>query len=98
MLFKLVLLGITHRQNIVAKDFYITCNRSVETDDRAQQHRFPGSRCTCDTEKLAQKQIEVETVMHDLGAEPIDQPAYLNDRFSRLVGHTHICNAEKKIE
>ena len=44
------------------------------------------------------KDIEVETIMHDLGAEPIDQPAYSNDRFSRLVGHAQIRNAEKKIE
>ena len=53
--------------------------RPVEADDRAQQHRLAGARAADDAQHLAAVDVEVEMVVDDLRAEPVDEAAHRDD-------------------
>src|SRR5262249_28942392 len=82
--------------------------RTVQSDDRAQQHRLAGARTADHAQHLAPADIEIEPVMDHLLAEAGDEAANRNDRLSGIdrsaatavgpavLGHTW--SAENMIE
>lgn len=50
----------------------------AQADDAAQQHRLAGARSADHAENLAATDVQVETVVHGLAAEAVDQSAYLD--------------------
>src|SRR5439155_17605827 len=91
-------LHITVRQYLLPKNFDAARNRPVEPNDGAQQHRFARSGRTDDAENLATEDVEIETVVDGLRAEPGDKAAHTDDRLARIIRHAQISKAEKKIE
>ena len=73
-------------------------DRPVEPDDGAQQHRFARSGRTDDTQNLATEDVEIETVVDCVGAEPGNKAAHTDYRLARIIRHAQICKVEKKIE
>src|SRR5262249_52759333 len=96
--FDLPLISITDRENVAPEDFHAARGRTVEPDDGSQQDRLTGSRSADDTENFTADHVEVEAVMDDLGAEPINEAAHSDDRLPRLIRHRQICREEKKME
>src|SRR4029077_7184290 len=76
------------------ENFDLAFRRTVEPDDRAQQHRLSRSGTAHNPDYFAVSDIEIETVMHGLGAKPIDEAPHADNRFRRA----HIFRMEKTIE
>ena len=79
--FELSPLRVAHRPNIAPEDFNLAFGRAVEADNGPQQDRFPGTGTAHNPEHFAAPNLEVETVMHRLGAKPVDEPPHADDRF-----------------
>ncbi len=90
--------GIVHRQEVAAEHLDPAGRRPVEPDDRPQQDRFPTSRPANDAKNLAAEHVEVEAVMDNFGAEPVDEAAHADDGFARMLRHGQIPNTEKSTE
>src|SRR5690606_29241755 len=63
---------------LLAEDLDATFIRPAQADYRAQQHRFAGARAADHTEDLPRLNIQIEVLVHGLGAEAVDQPAYFH--------------------
>src|SRR5690242_1335537 len=96
--FELPPLSIADPQDIASEDLDLALDRPIEPDDRAQQHRLARARASDDSQNFAAPHIEIDTVMHRLGAKSIDEAPHPNDRLARLFNHTQIRSMEKTIE
>src|SRR6185312_4605776 len=63
----------------LAEDTDVAFARTVEADDRAQQHRLAGAGATDHAQHLAAPDVEIEPVMQHLLAEAVHEAAYLDD-------------------
>src|SRR5690606_14940066 len=59
--------------------------RPLQADDGAQQHRLAAARTAHHAEDLAAEHIEVETVVHAVAIEPVDQRAHLSQALARAI-------------
>src|ERR1700730_11507074 len=89
-------LHITVRQYLLPENFDAAGNRPVEPNDGAQQHRFARSGGTNDAQNLATEDVEIETVVDCLGAEPGDKAAHTDDRLAPKNPAPSISKAGKK--
>src|SRR6516162_4917096 len=96
--FEFAQLNVLDRPHIAPEHLDLACRWPVEAHDRPQQHRFAGSGPAYDADNFTSSNIEIEIVMHRLGAEPIDEPAHADDRFARLPRHAQIFRIVKTIE
>src|SRR3954471_24706092 len=56
----------------------------LQPEDASQQHRLAGARATHDAEHFVLANLHVETVVHDLRAEPVDQSLHFQDRVNQI--------------
>ena len=82
----------------MAEDVDAARRRSIEADDRAQQHGLAGAGAADDTQNLAAPDIEVEAIMHRLRAKPRYQPAHPNHDIVLVSDHHQIFKIENRIE
>ena len=84
-------------EDVDAEDPDRAGRRAVQPDDRAQEHRLAGARAADDAQHLAAVDVEVEPVVHHLGAEAVDEAAHLDDRLAlrRPSGHQTSTVAKK---
>ena len=78
-LLQLFAFGFRQSGKPLAKHFYVSGSRLVETDDGSKQDGFTGPRPADHTEHFTAIDIKIEVVVNDLTAELVAQAAYSND-------------------
>src|SRR5262245_49816315 len=73
-------LALGHVRHLVTLDPDRALRRLLQAEERPEQHGLAAAGAADDAEDLAGADLEVEPVVHDLAAEPVDDAARLDDR------------------
>ena len=90
--------GAFREAGALAEDFDGAFLRLVKADDGAQQHRLAGAGAAHHAQNLAAINIEIQMIVHDLGAEACHQALDMNDDILVAFFRHHTPRTENMME